>query len=462
MKTRHAHHIVLSCGCLLALAGTAQAQPALDFPPGSTDLATGPMDLPGEELGPRTRAPAKPEAKPDTKAEPRDWFGGKPFWEWGTLTGDWAGARTALAERGLTVNASYNLDWAGVWSGGVTRRASTRHLFDFNAKADLEKMVGLKGATVYADVQITDSRVQTGFVGAQQSTSVLETGRNIRQLSELWYEQVWFDGVLRTKVGKIDTATEFASVKAADLFTHSGGVSPRTLAFQPTYPDASTGALVFVYPCENAYIGGGVFDGSLSAGVLTGGQGPKSWFHGDENWYIAEAGITWKGTECDFTKNMGSGRIAGGYWYHSGQVARFDGTPSSHFEGGYALMEQQIFKNDPKAETDTKGLFAFAHGGVVTESVSTIDWSIAGGLTLRGTFAGRDDDAVGFMVSHAHLSRASGSTVSGQETAFEVFYNCQATPWLSVRPYMQYIKDPSGDAPTGNATVGGLRVQVSF
>ncbi|MBL0869158.1 MAG: carbohydrate porin [Phycisphaerales bacterium] len=457
--------LAVFAGLMTPAAVRAGDEPAiLDLPAGSLDLVTVPLDIPGENLGPRTRAPETPKIdKPEAiKPEEREWIGGKPFLEWSRLTGDWGGVRTELENAGLTLTASYTLDWAGVWSGGVTRRASTRHMIDVNLDADLEKLAGIKGGRVFAWFQSVDSRDQILFVGSAQSTTTAETGRNIHQLSELWWEQNWFDGLIRTKVGKIDNATEFGTIRAADLFTHSGGSAARTLLFQPTYPDPSLGAVVFVYPCKNFYAGAGLFDGSLSAGVLTGGQGPKSAFEGSENYWISEVGLTWDGTECEMLKPFGSGRIAGGFWYLSGELTRFDGTPSSNAEGGFVLFEQQIFRRDAKAETDERGLFIFVHGGLVTPSVSAIDYSIAGGLTLRGTFEGRDDDAAGCMFSHAHLSNATGSTVSGSETAYEVFYQVQVTPALTVRPYLQYIYEPSGNAPTGNATIGGLRVQVSF
>lgn len=446
----------------LAFPAVAGAQPFETMP--GTELATvDPADVPGRAEGPRTREDAnkKEPAVPAPKPEDRDWFGGKSYWQWSHMTGDWAGHRTALEDAGLTINISWSMDWSGIWGGGVTRRASTRHLWDINARFDLEKMAGLKGTTVYADVQLTDSRSQSLFVGDVQGSSVLETNRNIRQLSELWWEQVWADGVLRTKLGKIDAATEFAFVKAADMFTHTGALNPQTMLLQPTYPDASTGALAFLYPCENFYLGAGVFDGSQSAGVQTGGQGPKSAFHGDETYYAAEGGITWTGKECELLKQMGSGRLACGYWYHTGAMVRFDGTPTSHAEGGYAIFEQQLFKRDAKAESCDKGLFAFVQGGITGSGTSSIDRSIAAGLTLRGTCDGRPDDTCGFVWSCAHLSRAAGSVFTGNETAYEVFYNAQITPALGVRPYLQVIDRPSASA-IGQTVIGGLRVQLNF
>lgn len=88
--------------------------------------------------------------------------------------------------------------------------------------------------------------------------------------------------------------------------------------------------------------------------------------------------------------------------------------------------------------------------------------NIAGGVTLRGTFSGRDDDSAGVFLSFADLSDAEGSPYEGNETALEFTYRIQVTPAVVIRPDLQFIFDPSGDPTIDDAVVGAIRFEVTF
>jgi porin len=62
---------------------------------------------------------------------------------------------------------------------------------------------------------------------------------------------------------------------------------------------------------------------------------------------------------------------------------------------------------------------------------------------------------------HASLSsRIQSSEQRYSETAIEMFYKLQLTPFFSIKPDLQYIVNPGGDLP--NAFVAGLRMEVAF
>ena len=44
----------------------------------------------------------------------------------------------------------------------------------------------------------------------------------------------------------------------------------------------------------------------------------------------------------------------------------------------------------------------------------------------------------------------------------EIYYGVHVTNWLTVRPNLQYIKNPGGVREVDNAVVGGLKVQAVF
>jgi porin len=73
----------------------------------------------------------------------------KGLWERDTLTGDWGGLRTHLAERGVKVNAAYTAEMLGNPSGGIKRRAVGNALLQVDVDADLEQAVGWKGGAFH-------------------------------------------------------------------------------------------------------------------------------------------------------------------------------------------------------------------------------------------------------------------------------------------------------------------------
>lgn len=434
-----------------------QANPPATTPAAPAPKVPAPGDTPTTPAAPDTTAPAEP-------AEPRSWFGHRPWWEWEKATGDWGGARTALIERGLEFNASFTYDWSSVWSGGQNRRASTRSLFDANLAVDFGKLVSLQGLSAFADFYSSDVRGGTRDVGSLMETDALDTGRNVHQLAELWLQYAFTDDLFRIKVGKIDAGSEFMFVNNADEFVHGGGASPPAADAQlPTYPDPATGFVLAIKPCEYFYISGGAFDGSGGIGINTGSQGPKSAFKGSEFFFIGEVGLVW--SRLPFAPSIGSGRLAGGGWVTTAPLSRLDTTTGRGLSGGYAILEQQIFQREPApddAAPDARGLFTFVQGAFSDEAFLDQPWSISTGLTLRGTFTGRDDDAAGLLVALVGSTRDPGETFTRDELALEAFYKFQVTPFVSVKPYIQHIVNPGGKQEFDNATVGGLRTEVAF
>lgn len=463
--------------CLaVLLAGAVQAAPAGVEPP--TELSTVEEalelnpELPGREKGERQRpAPARapekaePGAAPPAggaaeEAAPREWFGHSPIWTWSRATGDWGGARTGLEDHGVTFAGSYTLDWQSLWSGGVSKSAATRSALDFNVTFDSLKLLKYEGGTLYADFYTTDMHERPD-TGAIQSISSLETGVDVTELAELWYEQVLLGGVLRVKVGKVDANSEFAfTAPSGEFMNGSAAVDPNILGM-PTWPDPATGVNLFVYPVERWYIGGGWYDGALGVdGIGTGRRGPSTFFtdeQSDDWFFIGETGLTWTALG-----SMARGRAGVGAWHHTGEWEEFDSGVEDGTTGLYLFGEQLVWDTTREDAEDDRGLWVFGQYAYADGSVSEIEHHIGAGLVLHGTFAGREDDAVGVYASWAGLTDDPDAGFDGNETALEVFYKIMVTPFFSVKPDLQYFINPGGDPEIDDALVGGLRLEVVF
>lgn len=425
-----------------------------------------PGETPGRRQGERRDNKKESEAGGENRGrdvtdepEPRSWFGGAPWRAWEQATGDWGGARTWLEERGLSLAGSYTLDWSSVWEGGIANVASTRSMLDLNATADFEKLLGLADASMFVDFQSSDMRGGSRDAGDLHGIDDIETGDNVDQIAELWYQQWLFDRRLRIKLGKIDANLEFGfPLYTNEFIVSSEGTPPTQYLTMPTWPNPAMGAVAFVYPTEQLYLGAGFFDGGSAAGRNTGRLGPRELWHGDEFYWTGEGGVTWKDLA-----SLGTGRLALGAWYHTGDFEQFDGEVRDGTYGFYAFFEQQLTRRDGADDTeDPKGLFAMVQYDHGEEDVNPIVDHLGAGLVARGTFGGRDDDSAGVYWSWLNLSDAEGAEFENDEYLMEAFYAVQVTGWFSVKPSIQYIWNPGGDPEIDDALVGAVRFEVSF
>jgi porin len=403
----------------------------------------------------RAGSPAAQGMRPAETKVPLGLFEGEQ------ATGDWFGFRSALAERGITFEAFLIADLSQNFQGGVdTNGDAFRHLFEASLTFRSEPLLGYDGGKLFLDFQTENGRNGTDLlVGDFQGFSNID---GFTALYEVWYEQVLFDGAMRVKVGKVDVAGEFAFVDhGSDFINSSPGADPALLGY-PTYPDPSTSVNVFVYPGKGVYLGAGVYDGATQAGIATGTKGPKTFFGPPADLFlIGEVGVGWDGGPAGR-----AGRVGVGASHHTGTFDVLDGSGRTEdgATGAYLVFDQYLYRENPKVETDVQGVAGFVQFGFGEEDVAEADAHVGVGITWAGGIDGRDKDVVGLMASYVHFSdvaRAAGSSTEDYELAVELFYNIGLTPWLSLKPDLQYIVNPGG-AGLDDALVGTLRIEIAF
>ena len=110
-----------------------------------------------------------------------------------------------------------------------------------------------------------------------------------------------------------------------------------------------------------------------------------------------------------------------------------------------------------------QGLGTFFRYGLAHEEANEIEhfWSI--GAQYQGLVPTRDDDVLGVGFAQGIISdRLHGLVDGDRESAYELYYNVQLLPWLSITPDFQYIVNPGGTDDGRDAFVAGVRVQMSF
>jgi carbohydrate-selective porin OprB len=358
--------------------------------------------------------------------------------------------RARLEEQGIAFTASLWLDAHRVERGGLERGSVMNSYLDLSATFDLGALAGIDNALVFANAYATNGRNVSDLAGDWQVLSNTANDRHIEQLAQLFYEQTFADGAWRLKLGKADVNVDFAAASHAGEFVQSSaGFSPTIFAL-PTYPEPSTGGALFWQASEALSLGVGVFDGAANAGFHTGSRGPSTLFGTPSDLFaIGEGNVTW----CVGEEGL-AGRLALGTWHHDGDFARFDGGSDAGTGGNYAILEQEL------ARVDGGSIASFTQWGEADDAVAEVDQHLAAGVVATGCFE-RPDDAFGVYWSRVRFSEALGTSASS-ETACECFYRWQVRPWLALKPDVQWIANPGGDATLDDALVLTLRLHADF
>lgn len=380
------------------------------------------------------------------------------FWDSDYATGQWGGAREHLAEQGIVIEADLTFDFSQNFGGGATGWGSaSRHLFNFNTTLDTEGLGLWSGGTFFVNFQNINGPGIGDEVGDVQGVDNVDSdGRT--QVGEIWYEQFFAEDTLRFRVGKFDANGDFAySDNAGEFLNSSMGFSPTIFTF-PSYPDTAFGLSAFAYPTESLYVGLGLFDGALQEGIPTGSRGPKSLFDDPADlMYVAEAGMTW-----DLDDGARPGRAAVGFWFHDGDFTEFGGGTADEATGIYVVLDQVFWREDPSDDESEQGIAGFFQYGYADPDLSSVEHHIGLGVTWAGLIDTRDDDILGLGLTTAILSDEAGSGFTDDhETAIELFYRLQLTPFMSIKPDLQYIANPGG-AGADDAFVATARLEVLF
>jgi len=143
--------------------------------------------------------------------------------------------------------------------------------------------------------------------------------------------------------------------------------------------------------------------------------------------------------------------------------------------GHYLLVDQALW-NDPASAG--RSLHAFGQYSASSKAASPFTRWYGAGVVLYKPFEGRPRDTLALGYGRAVPNPRSrqllettaldaGRDFPGLDSAeqlIELSYGYQATPWLNLRPDVQYIIEPgafSGEA-IDNALVVGLQVKATF
>lgn len=345
----------------------------------------------------------------------------------------------------------------GRWSGS----------YDVEMNADLERILGIEGGTLYVLSEGTWSQqdIDDTSVGSAFGVNGDFSSREALNIVELWYLQSFFEDMLQLRIGKLDMTGGFECRGSPVSFDGNMYANDETTQFlntalvnNPTipFPDYGLGVILHWNPLEHWYLSVGAADAQADKRET----GFNTTFHGEESFvYIAETGIT---PQLDLGNGPHQGSYRVGVWYDPHPKSNSDSDKEYRDDVGlYLSFDQKLTceNNDPE---DTQGLGSFFRYGYAPSRTNDIACFYSFGFQYQGLFEGRDSDVLGLGYAHGTFSDLAETTYTEDyESATELYFSAPITAWMTLTPSLQYVTHPGGND-TPDAVVLGIRAQISF
>jgi porin len=423
--------------------------------------------------GQETDSPAatEPAEMPSIIQELPDYSGDLASREY--LTGDWGGARTELAQKGIL----FELDLTQLLQGNAHGGRDTNNAFrysgsaDYYIRLDTARMGLWPGGlfTFHGETKIGDNinpKVASLMPPNYQGVLPVPDDPGKTTLSEFYFMQALSEQFV-IMAGKIDGTTvgdqnAFASNQRTQFMNTGLRLNP-ILFYSAPYTSMAAGAVWL--PTDWLQVQTAVVDNDPDGAATT--TGFNTAFHGRDWLTVLQ--------EYDFTFDLfdkpGHQRL--GWFWTSREFAKIGGDGRIQFPpitnladlelsadtwGLYYNFDQYLFTeaDDPEQGMGVFGRFGYGGEPNFFEQFYSL------GISGKGSIPARDRDAWGIGYYHANISDDVSSAGLHSEQGAEVYYNIEITPWCHLTPDLQVLVDPGGSSRHDVAVVYGLRMQMSF
>jgi porin len=432
---------------------------------------------------------------------------------------DWSGIRSRLEQSGLRFVFTYYGDAFANPMGGVSRGTGYDGRFGAIMEADLEKLVGWRGADFHASVQqIHGTEYSVTKLDNLMTVSGVEATSSTR-LFNLWLAQDFGDAV-NVRVGQFTAAQEFTVSENAGLFVNSTFGWPALSGVDlpsggPNYPEATPGIRVQFSPDRQFTFKAAVLDGN-PAGPGFGDPVARDPFGlafriNDPPFFIVEFSYAYdharphhafENAHQEDAATRGSTKppsddlpndIKVGAWINTGWFAdqRFNsnggllaasGSPLQHGNDYaiYGIVDHEFWSDPRNAD---RSLDSFLRIVGAPSDRNLIDLYADAGLSFKGPLTSRPDDTIGIAFAIGRISpqaaafardtiAATGTPmpIPNYEAVIELTYQWMLEKNWSIQPDLQYVIHPGGNianplAPNtaiANALVFGVQTSLKF
>jgi porin len=445
-----------------------------------SSIATLALTAVGFAGSPDSRAPI---LQADTKRD--RWVDGDYFF------GDWGGARTRLAESGVTFDSYYVMNPAGLASGGKTNGTGFTYVDNFylGVTFDLEKLVGWRGAQfAVSGINRSGGSLTLANVGSQYDVQQVHGGQNVFLYNVTLEQRFWQDKV-RLKIGRFGASDDFNTSPIYGLYMNNGiDGNIRNVLFDTqfsAYPFATWAARLRFDPTPEVNFQIGVFQ--TWSDIFNRRLNGLNWDIRGEDGVMVLAQLGWtpelfkrevpverdgksdaKTAAAPVMKGLpGHYWVGGSYspWKGYNQFGTTEKTSGSY--GFYAHADQMVYQEAPGSE---QGLTLFAASGYYPQdNISIIPWQLNVGAFYTGLLPGRDEDKTIAGLIYGRFGDDYADTIDPtnrnrptRETVLEIAHRIQLTKFAYIQPDVQFVSRPGGTGTIDDAVVIGAQVGISF
>lgn len=388
------------------------------------------------------------------------------------LTGDWGGFRTDLADAGVVLRLTYQQQYMVNMSGGLetTNGSDFAGSYDLNLLLDLHKLLKIPGAQFFMRGKGTYGGEASDFdrekIGGLFRTNADASVEESIFVDKWWWRQRLLDDRVSFRLGRLSTVGDLIDPSdyagsADTMFLNQG------LDRNPIIPHKNgLGASVKIWPTDWLY---------TTFVVLDHDSRPRTPGFDDAFCDRAYFRALWEwGVKPNYVAGLkcypGSYRI--GTWFVPGERPVYFNSwgglrapKTSWSDTGFYLGIDQLVYRERETPGDMQGLGLFCRYGYAHGQVNFLEHFWSAGASYKGLLPTRDKDTLAFGVAQGIVSGDYRRQIDGtadRETAYELYYAIQATPWLVVTPDMQFINQPGGNQDSRDAWVFGIRLRVNF
>jgi porin len=388
-----------------------------------------------------------------------------------TLTDHFFGLGDKASEAGYDARLSALQVYQQALDGGKPGESHAGNYsgrYDVELNFNLEKIFGDKGGYIYAL-----GEGDWGGRGIQRQVGSLSNpNNNFQNPDEIFVRKLYFEqslggtngDFLTFRVGKIDLTSCFQCAGCPTSFNGNRYMGDEESQFLNSalggggtipFPTQGPGAMAIIRPVDWWYLSAGV----ENAGAQQTESSFDSTFCGNGRYFsVYETGVTPSLPSCNGAL-PGAYRV--GFWYDAQSLPRLDGPGNVHGNNGiYTSCDQKLWNPDDK--NPSCGLAAFFRFDAAQADCIAVKTAYTTGLQYQGLIPGRKDDVLAVAyVSQRLADRQNAGFTKPDESVIETYYNIKLTKWCSLSPDIQYVTNPGG-AGNKNATIIGLRLQISF
>jgi porin len=377
------------------------------------------------------------------------------------LTGDWGGARTSLAETGVSLRGDVTGFAMGQVAGTGDKVWDAFGRYDAFVDLDFGKMglVDGLGFHVHGEGRFSQGQSNFGFqLWPANSGAVLPLGGESFAASSLYLTQT---------IGK-RSVLMLGKINAVDL-----------LAGDPVFGGWGTQRfqnIAFVAPPSGVVpptIMGGVFVHkgtpiTLTVMVFDPEDRTRDYFPGDlfKSGVNISVGATWGGTIAGRASSVGvTSTVSTKRGADLGDFLVPPGLITDDIKGSYNIALQVTHRLADSSQVKGKGLDFVVKAATADGNPNLIRRSIIIGLAGHGMVPGRPNDSFGIGGFAYDFSNALQDAVDplidfNDEQGLEAWYSLALTPWFKLTADAQLINPARGDADT--AVITGLRANLAF